>query len=519
MGKKCLFCIVLSVVVLSVLIAGCVQMDNTFEDKADVSGGETSVEPAGPVKITLLMPQHPSRHVLNEEDGFYKEIVKRLNIELDINMVVGSDYQAKKNMIIASGGYPDIFCDETKNLVSYIAEGIIMDIKPLAEQYKGQDILNALKDKKDRYSVSDSSGRLLGVPEINDVIWTNSLIIRKDWLNSLNLSVPQTMDELYQYLKRCKKSDLGGDGSTIPYATRDLSYIGIIESVTDNKNGNLAAWDRYEKQYVCDAISDQYKEGLKFLNKLYSEKLMDNEYATTKTQQWEQKVVSGIVGLTYDNISRAVVFNYAWAQQDPNTTYEAMIVPPLKDSHGNQWHEMFSPVSQNVYAISRKNKEIEKSIEFLNYFFTDEGATILNIGVEGITYEIGESGKPQMLVGAEDAINSFNAPDTTSFVGYKTWQPKEMQAGDLYAPIKEFVALYGNFETVAPPMVYTEEEMNIIGSATSIQKYVETSQNEFIMGGKSFEQWDEYVNKVKEMNIEEIIKVYNAVAKRFAEFK
>src|SRR5690606_14797179 len=50
---------------------------------------------------------------------------------------------------------------------------------------------------------------------------------KKEWLEALNMDVPDTLDEFHDYLKAVKENDLLGDGSgrEIPFGANSIDHL------------------------------------------------------------------------------------------------------------------------------------------------------------------------------------------------------------------------------------------------------------------------------------------------------
>ena len=58
-----------------------------------------------------------------------------------------------------------------------------------------------------------------------------------------------------------------------------------------------------------------------------------------------------------------------------------------------------------VTFISKKCKNAEKAIKLISYLISDEGQLMTWYGVEGITWEYDENGKPKMYPEIEHLLN------------------------------------------------------------------------------------------------------------------
>lgn len=111
----------------------------------------------------------------------------------------------------------------------------------------------------------------------------NQPIINKKWLDNLGLEVPETLDDLYNVLKAFKEQDANGNGDPndeIPISGAKGLSMDLLNpfGITDvNGKRMLVAEDGTLSYYP---ITEQYKEGLKWLNKLYQEGIIDAEAFT-----------------------------------------------------------------------------------------------------------------------------------------------------------------------------------------------------------------------------------------------
>src|SRR5699024_2714233 len=64
--------------------------------------------------------------------------------------------------------------------------------------------------------------------------------------------------------------------------------------------------------------------------------------------------------------------------------------------------------------------------------------------------------------------------------------------------------------------IHTKEETDKLSSfGADIDKYVEEMRDKFISGDVSLEQWDEYVDTVQSMNLEEYMEIKEAAYERY----
>lgn len=121
---------------------------------------------------------------------------------------------------LAGGTAPDICMTYGTDLVQqYIDMGGIMPLDDLLAEY-GQELTAFLGDEVlqyGQYDVGDGKEQYY-LPARRIVVATQSMFIRKDWLEKLGMEVPTNVEQLYAYLKAVKEQKLGGE-NTVPYSS------------------------------------------------------------------------------------------------------------------------------------------------------------------------------------------------------------------------------------------------------------------------------------------------------------
>ena len=63
--------------------------------------------------------------------------------------------------------------------------------------------------------------------------------------------------------------------------------------------------------------------------------------------------------------------------------------------------------------------------------------------------------------------------------------------------------------------VYPEEQERLKILANDIETYTTQMEAKFVIGQESFDNWDSYINTLKEMGLEELIKIKQAAYERY----
>src|SRR5699024_6931091 len=135
---------------------------------------------------------------------------------------------------------------------------------------------------------------------------------------------------------------------------------------------------------------DNYKELLEYLNKLYSEGLIEKNIFSIEHDQYIANASEGKYGSTVW-YSPTELFG-----QEIGEEFEGGLA--LEGPHGDK---LYADVSHPVafvgqFAITSENPNPAASMRWVDYFYGDEGSKFFYMGIEGETYEETDDGVEYM---------------------------------------------------------------------------------------------------------------------------
>ena len=330
--------------------------------------------------------------------------------------------------------------------------------------------------------------------------------MRQDWLDKLGLEQPKTLDDFYNVLKAFKEKDPNGNGiaDEIPFSGRmkRRTLISFVEAfgLTDNF-------------YVRDGVVDhglldpQMPEALAFLNKLYTEGLVDPEYIVTDANQWQTQMARQQVGMTFDWGTR---IDYLDANVEGANFVG--IEPPI-GSFGKPM-----TFGQNVKtpgggtAINKNTKKADLIAELFDYIYSPEGRELMNFGIEGVHYtkEGDEYKFTDSIMNSTDGKTPQQMRWLQGISG--TWSYPQDEKAEVYSDKwKEVRQKYENgiIQETYPLVDFTPDEKMVISEKQSqIQTYIDEKLDKFIMGNESLSTYDSFVSELKRMGIDELVDIY-----------
>ena len=145
---------------------------------------------------------------------------------------------------------------------------------------------------------------------------------------------------------------------------------------------------------VYGPITENYKNALKWLARLYKEGILDPDYLSWDGDLYTKKVMENRVGLYIDNV---VVFSQF--MNDAKAAGMTFDYAPLKYLKYNGKSVSYNSTAKRIAqpygsCISTKAKNPERIIKWLDYMYSEEGAMLMNWGIENESYVI-KNGKPE----------------------------------------------------------------------------------------------------------------------------
>jgi len=533
--------------IVSLVLSACGSNDDSSSDSAAASSGSAQ---QGPVEMTLFAPQGKAPM---EDNDFTKLVEQKFNVKIKWDLAPADALTDRRQLLLASGDYPEVFLEgkfTNTDLQTYGKQGVLIPLNDLIDKYAPN--LKALMEKKPylKEAMTAPDGNIYGIPRFNECYhctYSQKFWINKEWLDKLGLAVPTTTDELYTVLKAFKTQDPNGNGKADEIPLTGAPNKSVWNGNIDAYLMNAFVYNDNDKYLIVNngkvdfaANKPEWKEGLAYMHKLYSEGLIDKASFTQNDQAVSQlgnKEGDEVVG----SITTALL-SYLVNVWDDNITRHQhwVIVPPLKGPNGVQLAGVSQGLGEFAFAITNKADEAQQvaAMKIVNYLFSEEGALYSEYGpTEGIGWNKAQPGekniwgeqakysfenlKPQdpnvvrndswSLLGPKDMSKEFrdlfaSAQDPLSSKGYETRLAQATKQYEPYAP-KEF---YPSSAWIRPEDTDTAAQLT-----TSIKDYVQSNMAQFIIGSKNLDKdWDAYVKGFDGLNLKQYIEIYqNALAK------
>ncbi len=484
-----------------------------------------------PIKLQFFTGRNSAGAPNFNETMLWKEYAKKTNIDVDFQLVNFENLSEKFNLALSSGTYPDAFHTariSTSDLTKYGSQGIFIPLNDLIDRYAPnfKKLMEQYPAIKKGITMADGkiySLPLVYEPDFLSVLISQKLWVSKEWVSKLNMQMPKTLDEYYEYLKAVKNTDLNGNGKK-----DEIGYGGVgIGSLLEVLKGSFGLMNRGTNHREVDIdpatnklrfipTDDRYKELLQYLNKLFNEGLLDKDIATMKNSDLIAKGSQGLYG--------------SLVTSNPGTLMgqKQYVIPvPFQGPRGDKlFTNIQNPLVQpGAFVITDRNKNPEATIRWMDYFYGDEGQKMFFMGFKDVTYVETADGKfdykPEILSdpkGMEQALLKYVTWPGGSYPGYVT--KKYFKAVTDESNAQNNALAQSLPKDNWPAFTYTLEESEQMKAVwTDLNAYINEMTVKFVMGAAPFSEWGNYVATIKKMRVDEYMKLYEGAADRYNKTK
>lgn len=368
------------------------------------------------VKLTVEIfdREIPGLDMTNGYQATYiKEGLLEKGIDVEFVTVPRWEEQDKINILMASGDAPDLCITYSANIITtYIQQGGLVDLGPYLDKY-GPHIKEYLGEEVLQYGVYD--GVQYAIPGKRPNTPAFATFIRQDWLDKMGMDLPTTRQEFYECLVAMKEQNPGNVEHVFPFATPlDINNIDWnVHTLVYSFLEDMPEEEFMSKYDQGRWVLPGYKEGIRFLNKLYNEGLLYPDFALDETgKQFEKEVIQGNVGSFIHNFDMPY-------RQAPGYLFELRkIVPdaewtpidPFENFEGKHVKRRYSPNGLNVIVPVFNEDMAPEVIKYLDWMAENnlKNVWMLQNGEKGIHYmSVNEDGIPQDRVNNDDLANEY----------------------------------------------------------------------------------------------------------------
>ncbi len=476
---------------------------------------ENKVQSDKPVTITMWYNAAVTEAGPLPDDWVgFKIIRDELNIDLKLSVLPSnvSDQDVKIQAAGAGNNLPDIFKVSRPVLENLVKQGLVAELDDdfykampnrTAKYYSDPDTMNNASINGKNYGMS--------VPLSTKA--NEGLVIRKDWLDNLGLSVPTTLEELREVMKAFTFNDPDGNGKNDTYG-----YGAFVESNSLLKGYpgsrlyplmgafNVAGlWCMSSSTLGLNVFRPEFYDFMVYFKSICDEGLIDPNWLSYKKDDFRAAWKQGRFGIMYEQ----------WAALSAESNYRpfdmnfpegewVVINPPV----GPNGKSASSAVDKtfNIYSVSAKavkEGKLEAIERLFEWMSTDEAYYLLGYGTEGVNYKM-INGQPSA---ADLGDMSYNG--TIGQIQTQLRSLVFLNSADEFAIRFPDYTTANSKKTISPTSILRAMEnspcINAVGSNSmptpnaDVFRFYEQSLAEFLTGVRKLtpEDWNKFLDQFK----------------------
>ena len=454
----------------------------------------TATTPPEPVDLVMWLQATVTEAGAPPDDWVaYKIIHDDLNINLTYVIVpTGADGEAFMNAAAAANDLPDLFQVVS---ASNDSRGALLRLVDLGLVAPVDDLMPLMPERvKLHYNdpllidLVTFNGKLYGLPEPPPLPKREGFVIRKDWLDKLNLQPPTNPEELFAVAKAFTEQDPDGNGKNDTYGLG--GFIVTTGGLGNRFDMIMGAWGvpglwnfTDPANFGLNVRNPKYPEALAYFKSLVDAKVIDPDWPTLTRDDFRARWKQGLFGIMWEDFAALTnKSNYTpFDTNFPDAGWIPLAAPVGPD--GDAYYGVYTGRG-NILAVSQKAADAGKKeaiARFLEWVATD-GYYLLGFGEEGVNYKIDANGN--ISTEGLDPAQAYTSPERQPFT---QWRNQLV----FYNSEQEIAARYPAYKTINGR---TMEPMNFLKFFQS-QPWVDGRGIQVILPPANAADFDRFYNE------------------------
>ena len=469
-----------------------------------------------------------------------QELEKRTNVH--INWTFADFDGSQCALMIASGDWCDVIDNANQQypggIQAGVNDGVFLNLTDAINDYMPNYRAYLDEDEVLLRNCTDLDGNINFISKIYKdnapIMW--GPMIRADWAEELgyNVSDITTYDEWHDVMMDMKQEYNMNNGVLRLLNSGVNIYGGMTYGY--GVNGQLWVSDNEYPLYAQEGtvkmatVEDGFRDYLKMMHQWYEDGLITTDFLSISDRNmFDAGEATGDYGIFYGNVNH--IPNLYGQAEDENFAIAPLTEPTINKGDQVMFSgSTYSRFSDSSLAILADTEYLEEICRFTDYLFSDEGATLMNYGIEGTSYDV---------VDGEIVLNKdwFDDCPTMPRAGNYNDVRTGMLGAGIYTCLLDYFGFYDNYYTdvqLETQTVWTSNTPATLAESwempTYVTNYISVDDNTtanthltdigtyisemipaFILGQKDIDaEWDAFVEKQYNMGLQTVLDIYQA---------
>jgi putative aldouronate transport system substrate-binding protein len=502
----------------------------TYDPNSPTGGLSLPLTTNENIKLTYWVPlnQQAKGMIQSYNDNLaIQELEKRTGVRVEfLHPPIGQEIEQYK-LLISSNDLPDII--EERGTALYpgggdkaIEDKAFIRLNELIEKYApNYNYLRKSNEQIGKLTITDAGNiwSFSMIQNFDALVWAG-LIIRKDYLDSINMAQPTNISEWYAVLTAMKNN-----GVEIPllFPQSGMEYYGAFMGVAYGIGPGFFKEDDVVKFGPYDP---RMKEYLTEMNKWYNEGLIDKDFPSRDAKMLESLATSGKAGAWFGT-SGVEIERYIIAGRAGNEKYAlyGCSYPKTMDGKKPAYRQVDWKVRNYNAAITTSCKYPELATQWMDYRYSKEGSLLFNYGLEGVSLKFMDNGEPDTMDKELMELPEYKGMAWSSIMWKYKINDGAMNRMNT-APLEKLIpesqqarvewGESATIDNILPPLTLTAAEATEYNSIMNeVNTYKDSMILKFIIGAEPLDKFDDYREQLKKLNIEKAIEIQQAAYDRF----
>ncbi len=426
-----------------------------------------------------------------------------------------SDWQKEIQLYLNGATLPDaLFKAElsVQDTQALYESGLIIDLTPYIEA--DMPNLAALLKENSQWekAITLKDGAIAALPGLTQMQTNNAMWINTQWLQNVKMEVPTDKASFEAVLKAFKTQDPNKNGKDdeIPLTflgTWDIKFLAHAFGIIAN-DYNIYVNEAGQVCYL--AYAENVRDFVAWVRDLYTQGLIDkNGFTTTDSLR---QITDEKAAVTYGIIMGSSPVNLL--PKADTTVYD--IMNPLIYNNTQVYRDLTGNVTRGTLCITKSCKDPHALLKAVDYLYTDEGAMLAQVGIEGVEYTVEENGKWALKVDENTDLNTTMREATITDGGSLSYfvSAKSMLNFSDEKTVKNFEQLnsFNQLCQMPYPLVVLDQatQTRVDGLQKTLGRLLDMHLGRFILGQVELndENWNALLLQLNENGLDEFMAIW-----------